>query len=135
MTGQNSVSTFLRTVLIFAALAGATAGVVLATNEAVRTWHADGMQLGDMAYVVAVAGMLLLTAVVYMASRNARRIPVVPLALIAIVLGVAFGRFANYLTGTPEGLVGASAYLFDGLGIGMLVAYWMMRRAGRGTTK
>jgi peptidoglycan/LPS O-acetylase OafA/YrhL len=64
-----------------------------------------------------------------------RKTPVLPLALVALVIGIACGRISNHLTGTPEGLTGAGAFFFDGLGAGMLLAYWMMRRAGRSKTK
>ena len=131
MTGESSVRAFLRTAMIVAALAGVTAGVVLATNESVRAWHTNGMALGDMAYAVVVAAMLLSAVVIFLASANARKMPVLPLALAAVVLGVAFTRISTHLTGTPQGLIGAGAYLFDGLGAGMLLAYWMMRRIYR----
>jgi len=134
VNGDSSIRIFLRTTMIVAGLAGVTAGIVLATNETVRTWHAEGMALDDIAYAVAVAGFLLLT-VVTLASPSVRKTPVLPLALVAMVIGVAFGRIWSHLTGTPQGLIGAGAYFFDGLGAGMLIAYWMMRRAARGKTK
>ncbi|MGA7711947.1 MAG: hypothetical protein WCA81_08605 [Rhizomicrobium sp.] len=135
MSGQNSIRSFLRTTLIVAAIAGVTAGVVLATNETVRAWHADGMALGDIAYAVAAAAMLMFAGVVLLASTNARKVPVLPLAIVAVVLGIGLGRISSHLAGTPEGLTGAGAYFFDGLGVGMLVVYWMTRRAGRSAHK
>jgi hypothetical protein len=131
VTGQNSIRSFLRSTVIVAALAGVTAGVVLATNETVRAWHAEGIALGDIAYFVAVAAMLMFAGVVVLASANARKLPILPLSIIAVVLGIALGRISNHLVGTPEGLTGACAFFFDGLGVGMFVAYWMMRRADR----
>ena len=135
MSGQNSIRSFLRTNFIVAAIAGVTAGVVLATNETVRAWHADGMALGDIAYAVAAAAMLMFAGVVLLASTNARKVPVLPLAIVAVVLGIGLGRISSHLAGTPEGLTGAGAYFFDGLGVGMLVVYWMTRRAGRSAHK
>jgi hypothetical protein len=135
VSGQNSIRSFLRTTLIVAAIAGVTAGVVLATNETVRAWHADGMALGDIAYAVAAAAMLMFAGVVLLASTNARKVPVLPLAIVAVVLGIGLGRISSHLAGTPEGLTGAGAYFFDGLGVGMLVVYWMTRRAGRSAHK
>ncbi len=135
MTGQNSIRSFLRTAIIVAALAGITAGVVLATNETVRTWHADGIALGDIAYAVAAAAMLMFAGVVLLASANARKLPVLPLAIVAVVFGIALGRISNHLDGTPEGLTGAGAYFFDGLGVGMFVVYWMTRSARRSPHK
>ena len=135
MSGQNSIRSFLRTTIIVAALAGVTAGVVLATNETVRAWHADGMALGDIAYAVSAAAMLMFAGVVLLASANARRVPILPLAIVAVVLGVGLGRMSSHLAGTPEGLTGASAFFFDGLGVGMLLAYWMTRSAGRSSHK
>ena len=135
MTSQNSIRSFLRTTIIVAALAGVTAGVVLATNETVRAWHADGIALGDIAYAVAAAGMLMFAGVVLLASSNARKVPALPLAIVAVVLGVGLGRLSSHLAGTPEGLTGAGAYFLDGIGVGMLAAYWMTRSAARNPRK
>ena len=135
MTGQNSVRSFLRAAMIVAALAGVAAGILLATNETVRAWHVEGMTPGDMAYAVAVAGLLLLSAVIYLASSSARTTPILPLALIVLVFGIALGGLSHHKTAMPEGLIETAAYVFDGLGMGLLLAYWMMRRTGRKESK
>ena len=127
MTAQNSVSTFLRTVIGVAAAAGVVVGLMLGAEKSVHDLQAGTLPVGELVYLVLLGVAILVIVVGLLGGRG--KVPVFVLVVSFVALGAALSGLMHDFTGKLADVVMWSSGCSFGAAMGLLIAHWIRRRA------